>query len=161
MKASCWLQDTLYLFSFFSNKYLAHETHEKSTKGMLMDSKILYKEESYAVIGACFNVYKEKGNGFLEAVYQECLEIEFSFQEIPYETQKNLQLTYRDRVLKQTYKPDFLCYNKIIVEIKALSRIVDEHRAQILNYLNGAGFKLGILVNLGHHPKLEYERFVL
>jgi GxxExxY protein len=112
-------------------------------------------------MGACFNVYKEKGNGFLEAVYQECLEIEFSFQEIPYETQKNLQLTYRDQILKQTYKPDFLCYNKIIIEIKALSKIMDEHRAQILNYLNGTVFKLGILVNFGHSPKLEYERFVL
>jgi GxxExxY protein len=128
---------------------------------MLMDSKILYKEESYAIIGACFNVYEEKGNGFLEAVYQECLEIEFSFRKIPYETQKNLQLKYRDRILKQTYKPDFLCCNKIIVEIKALSKIVDEHRAQILNYLNGSGVKLGLLINFGHHPKLEYERFVL
>jgi GxxExxY protein len=98
-----------------------------------MDSKIIYKEESYAIIGACFNVYKEKGNGFLEAVYQECLEIEFPFQKIPYEAQKDLQLTYRDQILKQTYKPDFLCYDKIIVEIKALSKIVDEHRAQILN----------------------------
>jgi len=77
-----------------------------------MNSKILYKEESYAIIGACFNVYKAKGNGFLEAVYQECLEIEFSFQKIPYETQKELQLTYRDQILKQIYKPDFLCYNK-------------------------------------------------
>ncbi len=128
---------------------------------MLMDPKILYKEESYAIIGACFNVYKEKGNGFLEGVYQECLEIEFSFRNIPYETQKNLQLKYRDQILKQTYKPDFFCYDKIIVEIKALSKIVDEHRAQILNYLNGSGFKLGLLVNFGHHPKLEYERFVL
>jgi GxxExxY protein len=106
-------------------------------------------------------VYEEKGNGFLEAVYQECLEIEFSFQEIPYETQKDLQLKYRDRILKQTYKPDFFCYNKIIVEIKALSKIMDEHRAQILNYLNGTGYKLGLLVNFGHHPKLEYEHFVL
>jgi len=88
-------------------------------------------------------------------------EIEFPFQKIPYETQKELQLTYRDETLKQTYKPDFLCYNKIIVEIKALSKIVDEHRAQILNYLNGSGIKLGLLVNFGHHPKLEYERFVL
>lgn len=126
-----------------------------------MDSKILFKEESYAVIGACFNVYKEMGSGFLEAVYQECLEIEFSEKKIPFEAQKELQLKYHDQILKQTYKPDFLCYNKIIVEIKALSKIVDEHRSQILNYLNGAGFKLGILVNFGHHPKLEYERFVL
>ena len=128
---------------------------------MSMDSKILYKEESYAVIGACFNVYKEMGSGFLEAVYQECLEIELSEKKIPFEAQKNIQLKYHDQILKQAYKPDFLCYNKIIVEIKALSKIVDEHRAQILNYLNGAGFKLGLLVNFGHHPKLEYERFVL
>ena len=128
---------------------------------MLMDSNILYKEESYVIIGACFNVYKEMGSGFLEAVYQECLEMESSFRKIPFETQKDLQLKYRDQILKQTYKPDFLCYNKIIVEIKALSKIMDEHRAQILNYLNGAGFKLGLLVNFGHHSKLEYERFVL
>ncbi len=126
-----------------------------------MNSKILYKEESYAIIGACFNVYKEMGGGFLEAVYQECLEIEFSEKKIPFEAQKDLQLKYRDQIIKQTYKPDFLCYNKIIVEIKALSKIVDEHRAQILNYLNGSGIKLGLLVNFGHHPKLEYERFVL
>ena len=126
-----------------------------------MNSKILYKEESYELIGACFNVYKEMGSGFLEAVYQKCLEIEFSEKKIPFEAQKELQLKYHDQILKQTYKPDFLCYNKIIVEIKALSKIVDEHRAQILNYLNGAGFKLGILVNFGHHPKLEYERLVL
>ncbi len=83
---------------------------------------------------------KEMRSGFLEAVYQECLEIEFSEKKIPFETQKDLQLKYRDRILKQTYKPDFLCYNKIIVEIKALSKIMDEHRAQILNYLNGASF---------------------
>ena len=126
-----------------------------------MDSKIIYKEERYAIIGACFNVYKEMGNGFLEAVYQECLEMESSFRKIPFETQKDLQLKYRDQILKQTYKPDFLCNNKIIVEIKALSKIMDEHRAQILNYLNGAGFKLGLLVNFGHHSKLEYERFIL
>lgn len=122
---------------------------------------ILYANESYAIMGACFNVYKEIGNGFLEAVYQECLEIEFSLQKIPFESQKELKLKYRGQILKQTYKPDFLCYNKIIVEIKALSKITDEHRAQILNYLNGTGLRLGLLVNFRHHPKLEYERFVL
>ena len=72
-----------------------------------MNSKILYKEESYAVIGACFNVYKEMGSGFLEAVYQECLEIEFSEKKIPFEAQKELQLKYHDQIVKQTYKPDF------------------------------------------------------
>ncbi len=126
-----------------------------------MKSDIIYPDESYAIMGACFNVYKEKGCGFLESVYQECLEIEFCFQNIPFEAQKELQLKYRDKILKQVYKPDFLCYDKIIVEIKALTKIVDEHRSQILNYLNGTGFRLGILVNFGHHPKHEYERFVL
>ncbi len=126
-----------------------------------MKSEILYTDESYAIIGACYNVYKEKGCGFLELVYQECLEIEFCFQNIPFEAQKELRLKYRDKILKQGYKPDFFCYNKIVIEIKALTKIADEHRSQILNYLNATGFRLGILVNFGHHPKLEYERFVL
>ncbi len=126
-----------------------------------MKTKILYADESYEIVGSCFNVYKGMGCGFLEPVYQECLEIEFAFQKIPFEAQKELQIKYRDQILKQTYKPDFLCYNKIIVEIKAASKITDEHRSQILNYLHSTGFKLGLLVNFGHHPKLEYERFVL
>ncbi len=126
-----------------------------------MKSEILYADESYAIIGACYNVYKEMGCGFLESVYQECLEIEFCFRNIPFEAQKELRLKYRDKILKQGYKPDFFRYNKIVVEIKALTKIADEHRSQILNYLNATEFRLGILVNFGHHPKLEYERFVL
>lgn len=123
--------------------------------------EIIYPDESYAIIGACFNVSKEKGCGFLEPVYQECLEIECEFQRISFEPQKKLQLSYRGRVLKHTYEPDFVCHGKIIVEIKAVSKLIDEHRAQVLNYLHATGFKLGILVNFGHHPKLEYERIVL
>ena len=88
-----------------------------------MKPEILYADESYAIIGACFNVYKEMGSGFLEAVYQECLEIEFSFQEIPFESQKELQLKYRDKILKQTYKPDFICYNKIVARPPRLSEL--------------------------------------
>lgn len=125
-----------------------------------MRSKVLYADESYAIIGACFNVYKRMGCGFLEPVYQKCLEIEFDLQRIPFEAQKGLEIKYRDHILKQTYKADFVCYDKIIVEIKAVSEIADEHRSQILNYLYATGFKLGLLVNFGHHPKLEYERFV-
>jgi len=101
------------------------------------------------------------GCGFLENVYQECLEIEFNFQKIPFESQKELQLKYRNQILKQKYKPDFLCYDKIIVEIKAVSKISNEHISQILNYLHATGLKLGLIVNFGHHPKLEYKRFVL
>ncbi len=126
-----------------------------------MDEKIIFKEESYAIIGACFDVYKGMGNGFLEAVYQECLEIEFEFQKIPFIAQKDLRLKYRDKYLKQTYKPDFICYDKIILEIKAASKLNDEHRSQVLNYLKTTGFKLGLLVNFGHYPKIEYERLVL
>ena len=124
-------------------------------------SGIIYPDESYALMGACFHVYKAMGCGFLENVYQEYLEIEFEEQGIPFESYKEVKLTYRNKQLKQTYKPDFVCYDKIIIEIKAVSNLVDEHEAQILNYLNATGFKLGILVNFGHYPKLEHKRFVL
>ncbi len=124
-------------------------------------SKLIYPDESYAIIGACFNVYKDKGCGFTEPVYQECLEIEFEYQALPAHAQKLLRLSYRGRELQQTFKPDFICYDKIIVEIKAVSHLVDEHRAQVINYLNATGMQLGLLVNFGHYPKLEYERIVL
>jgi len=122
---------------------------------------ILYKEESYAIVGACFAVYNEKGCGFLEPVYQECCEIELAYQKIPHLAQKELDLTYRGQILRQHYKPDFVCYGKIILEIKAVSQLTDEHRAQLINYLNATGMKLGMLVNFGHHCSLEYERIVL
>ena len=122
---------------------------------------LIYKDESYTIMGACFTVYKEMGCGFLESVYQECLGIKFEFQNIPFESQKELRLTYRQRPLKRTFVPDFLCYDKIIVEIKAVSKLTNEHRAQIQNYLNDTDCKLGLLVNFGHYPKVEYERFVL
>ncbi|MGC8988827.1 MAG: GxxExxY protein [Verrucomicrobiia bacterium] len=123
--------------------------------------EIIYKDESYRIIGACFEVYKEKGCGFLEAVYQECLQIEFGIQSIPVVPQKPLALSYKGRPLKQRYSADFICFDKIILELKAVSALADEHRAQVLNYLNATGFKLGLLVNFGHHPKLEYQRIVL
>ena len=121
----------------------------------------MYAEESYKIMGACFNVYKKLGCGFLEPVYQECLGIEFKYQNIPNVAQKELLLQYRGQQLEHTYKPDYIYFNKIIVELKALSKLIDEHRAQILNYLHASGFKLGILVNFGHYPKLEFERIVL
>jgi GxxExxY protein len=122
---------------------------------------VIYAEESYKIIGACFNVYRDKGVGFLEAVYRECLEIEFEYQGIPYIAEKELPLEYRGKRLKKTFKPDFICYEKIIVEVKAISKLVGEHRAQILNYLHASKMALGHLVNFGHYPKLEHERFVL
>jgi GxxExxY protein len=121
---------------------------------------LIYKEESYATIGACMAVYKDKGCGFLEPVYHECLAIEFEIRRIPFLSKPPQTLQYRGRTLVQTFSPDFLCYEKIILEIKAVSALVDEHRAQVLNYLSATDCKLGLLVNFGHDPKLEYERLL-
>jgi len=120
--------------------------------------EIVFKDESYAIMGACFEVYKEKGCGFLESVYQECLALEFGLQQLPYEEHVDLILNYKGYPLKQLYVPDFICHEKIIVEIKAVSELIDTHRAQVHNYLKATGYKLGLLVNFGHHPKLEWER---
>jgi GxxExxY protein len=122
--------------------------------------EIIYKDESFRIIGACFEVYNDKGCGFHEPVYQECLELEPSLQGIPFKAQVELGLAYKGRPLRQVYKPDLVCFDKIIVELKAVSAITDEHRAQVHNYLKAAGLKLGLLVNFGHYPKLEYERIV-
>jgi len=121
-------------------------------------TEIVHKTESYAIIGACLEVYNEKGCGFLKPVYQECLGIESEYQRIPAIPKPSLTLSYRGRMLTQSYEPDFVCFEKIIVELKALSALTDEHRAQLLNYLHATGFELGLLINFGHHPKLEYER---
>ncbi len=121
-------------------------------------TEIIYKGESYTIIGACFEVYNEKGCGFLEPVYQECLGIEFEYQRIPAIAKPSLGLSYRGRTLKQIYEPDYVCFGKIIVELRAVSALTDEHRAQLLNYLHATAFELDLLVNFGHYPKLEYER---
>jgi GxxExxY protein len=123
--------------------------------------ELLYKDESYAIIGACFEVYKEKGNGFVEPVYQECMELELGFQKIPFAPKSVLRLNYKGVQLNQHYIPDLLCYEKIIVELKAVKQLTDEHRAQVLNYLKATGLRLGLLANFGHYPKLEYERIIL
>ena len=121
-------------------------------------SDILYKDESYKITGACFEVYKQKGCGFTEPIYQECLHIELEMQGIPFVAQPILEIEYRGKPLTQTFRPDFICYGKIIVEIKALEKLVDAHRAQTLNYLSATKFDLALLINFGHYPRLEYER---
>ena len=122
---------------------------------------VIYKEESYKIVGAAFEVYNKLGHGFLEAVYQEALEIEFQRQGISYEREKELKIQYDNVELKQTYKADFVCYDKIIVELKAVSALEDAHRSQVYNYLHATGFKLGILLNFGKSGSLEKERIVL
>ena len=98
------------------------------------------------------------GCGFTESVYQECLAIELQEKGIPFLAQPELELEYRGRTLQQHFRPDFVCYGSIILEIKALASLVDEHKAQVLNYLNATGYRLGLLVNFGTHPKLQSER---
>jgi GxxExxY protein len=122
---------------------------------------IVYKDESYKIIGTALNVYNKLGSGFLESVYQEAFEIELQRQKIPYEREKELRINYDGIVLKQFYKADFVCFDSIIVELKAISALEDSHRSQVYNYLKATKFKLGILLNFGHHKKLEWERKVL
>lgn len=122
-------------------------------------SDIVYKEESYKILGACFEVHKELGCGFLEAVYQEALEKEFESQKIPYKREAELSITYKKELLKKKYIADFICFDKIIIELKALTALNSEHEAQVLNYLKATSFNLGILVNFGEQS-LKYKRLV-
>ena len=124
-------------------------------------STILYKLESFEIMGAGFEVYKEKGSGFVESVHQECMEMEFCDRKIPFKAQVEPVLTYKGRPLKSKFKPEFICYDKIVVELKAVSGLTDEHRAQVQNYLRATKMRLGLLVHFGHYPKLECERIVL
>jgi GxxExxY protein len=126
-----------------------------------MKTELVHEQETYRIRGACFEVYKEKGSGFLEAVFQECLELELGLQGIPFEAQPELALSYKGASLRQRYKPDFICFGKVLVELKAVSKLTDEHRAQVLNYLHATGLRVGLLVNFGHHPQVEIERIVV
>jgi GxxExxY protein len=127
----------------------------------MMEKEILFREECYAIQGAVFEVYRQMGCGFLEAVYQECLERELAARGLPFVAQPELRLSYKGQPLRQTYKPDLIVHSKIIVELKALSQTAGEHQAQVLNYLKATGLRLGLLVNFGCHPKATVERFVL
>jgi len=124
----------------------------------VMESNLIFPDESYAINGAAMEVYKVLGSGFLEAVYQEALEMEFRRRGIPFVAQMPLRLMYKGQAMKQTYKPDFVCYDQIIVEIEALASLGTDHRAQVTNYLKATGYKLGLLYNFGHHPLLEKIR---
>ena len=122
---------------------------------------LIFEEETYAIRGAVFEVYKEMGCGFLETVYQECLEKELRKLGIPFVAQQELQLMYKGEPLQQTYKPDSICYNQIILELKAVKDIAPEHKAQDIYYLKATNSKPGLLINFGRHPKVQIERFAL
>lgn len=122
---------------------------------------IIRKEDSYKIVGAAMEVYNQLGHGFLEAVYQEALEREFKSRGIPYEREKELIIFYKGEPLEQTYKADFICYEDIIVELKAVAMLQDSHRSQVYNYLRATKNKLGLLINFGNSDALEWERKVL
>lgn len=105
-------------------------------------------------------VHTELGPGFLEAVYQEALEIEFADRGIPFEAQKEMQVRYKGRPLKKTYISDFLAYGSVVVEIKAMNQLTSKEEAQILNYLKASGIEVGVLINFGASSKLEWSRHV-
>ena len=118
---------------------------------------LIYKEESHRIIGAAIEVHKTLGNGFLEPIYQEALAIEFEKHNIPYEKEKQLRIKYKDVYLNKFYVADFICYDKIIMECKALNKLLPEHESQVINYLNATGYRLGLLINFGR-PKIEIKR---
>ena len=122
--------------------------------------ELILKEEVYRIVGAAMDVWYTLGREFLEPVYQEALQIELGRRDIPFEAQKLLRIEYKGLQLKKEYVADFVCFGQIIVEIKAVSAVADEHRAQLLNYLSATRCNLGLLVNFGHYPKMEYERLI-
>jgi GxxExxY protein len=123
-------------------------------------SELLFKEEVYAIIGAAIEVHSELGSGFLEAVYQEALELEMKARGIPCESQKELRVCYKQHLLKKGYFADFACYTSVIVEIKALDKLSSTEEAQVLNYLKATGCRVGVLINFGSRGKLEWKRYI-
>ena len=125
-----------------------------------MKDTVLYSEEVYAIQGAIFAVYKEMGNAWHEEVYQQCLERELSLRGIPFDTKKELRIFYKGEPIEKTYIPDLICYNKIIVELKTVDHLNNEHKGQLLNYLRITGMTLGLLINFRSYSRVEIIRLV-
>lgn len=121
-------------------------------------NKMIYPNEAYEIIGAAMEVHNTLGQGFLESVYQEALEIEMRKRNIPFTSQSKIQILYKDVPMEHYFVADFVCYDKIIVELKSVSTILPEHEAQIINYLRATGFKLGILLNF-NEESLFFKRY--
>jgi GxxExxY protein len=123
-------------------------------------TELIYKDEVYAIAGAAIEVHRVLGSGFLEAVYQEAMEIEAVARKIPFVSQQVLRIQYKQHTLKKEYIADMVCFEKIIVEFKALDKLTGREESQVINYLKATGYKVGVLINFGSHPKLEWKRFV-
>jgi GxxExxY protein len=124
-------------------------------------AELIYKEETYEIVGAAMDVYYTMGVGFLEPVYQEALAIEFTRRGIPFEREKQLDLYYKGTKLNKTYSPDFVCFEDIVLELKVVVQLTGSHAAQLINYLKVMQKRLGLLMNFGGAPKLEWKRYLI
>lgn len=122
-----------------------------------MSVQLKYSDETYQIIGAAMEVHKTIGCGFTEPLYQEAFEQELQLREIPFQREKSFHVTYKGKELKNEFRPDFVCFDKIIVELKAVDDFADEHFAQVYNYLKATGLSLGLLINFGK-KSLDYKR---
>jgi len=123
--------------------------------------EIIFKEEVYAIVGAAMDVYWELGRGFLEPVYQEALGIEFGRRRIPFDPEEEIVIFYKGEALKKKYAADFICYGKIIIELKALEGLCGRDVGQLLNYMKATRFNVGLLINFGSPVRLEWRRYVI
>jgi GxxExxY protein len=124
-------------------------------------AELICKEEVYAVIGAAMDVYNELGSGFLEPVYQEAMGIELTTRAIPFAAQEEIRIYYKGRPMEKFYVPDMIVFGNIVVELKAMERLTTRKEAQLLNYLKGTGFEVGVLINFGAPGKLGWKRMIL
>ena len=125
-----------------------------------MNKEFVFKDETFAIIGACYEVQSTLGEGFLEAVYAEALSLEFRERNIPFEKEKELRISYKDKILEKKYVADFVCYSSVVIELKALSALTSQHESQLINYLKATGIRVGLLINFGE-SSLKYKRLVL
>ena len=122
---------------------------------------LILKEEVYQIVGAAMEVYYQLGSGFLEPVYQEALEIELTHRRIPFEAQRKIVICYKGEILSHKYVPDLVCFQRIIIELKALNALSGREVAQLLNYMKVTGMHVGLLINFGSAVKLEWKRYVI
>ena len=123
-------------------------------------AELLLKDEVYAIVGAAIDVYNELGSGFLEAVYQEAMEMELGMRTIPFEPQKELCIYYKGRCLEKKYFADLLCFGSVLVELKVMRQIGSGEESQLLNYLTATGLRVGVIINFGDPGRLDWKRMV-
>lgn len=123
--------------------------------------ELIYKDEVYAIVGTAMEVYNQLGSGFLEPVYQEAMEFETLERKVPTKPQHKIEILYKGKPLKKSYIADLLCYDQVIVELKAIDALTTREESQLINYLKATGLKVGLLINFGSHGKLEWRRMVL